>query len=125
MHLPPLNTHARLLLEGADVGPAVASPRLHEQLLPHADAYYESYRWGETEHRVGAAALQALQARGQHTTPSRFGAGVSQAVVVDYSSTASAAAEVTTAEGGASSSAEQGLLVAQSDARKDGAPAGY
>jgi hypothetical protein len=33
----------RLLLEGADVSDAVSAPRVHDQLLPQSNTYYENY----------------------------------------------------------------------------------
>lgn len=35
----------RLLLEGADVADAVLAARVHDQLLPADDTYYENYTW--------------------------------------------------------------------------------
>eukprot|EP00775_Hariotina_reticulata_P002395 gene2395-2699_t len=40
-----LQTLARLLLEGADVSDAVLAARVHDQLLPADDTYYENYTW--------------------------------------------------------------------------------
>ncbi|KAF8065580.1 GGT2 [Scenedesmus sp. PABB004] len=122
-----LTTLARLLLEGADVGAAVSGARVHDQLLPRADAFFENVSWGRTDHQLPAGAVSALRARGQVTTPAAFALGVAQAIFVSYDAGA-AAAEGLQLRGGdhaAGGGAARGVLLAASDARKDGAPLGY
>jgi hypothetical protein len=74
---------------------------------------------GYTQHQFSSAAVQNLQSRGQAAKPGGFPLGISQAIVVDYSSSSSKAGMSGLQQ------LSSGLLVGQSDSRKDGAPAGY
>jgi gamma-glutamyltranspeptidase len=112
----------RLLLEGVDVAQAVSSPRLHDQLVPVNASFVEEYTWGHTSHEMPQYVVQQLEARDQNVKPTTFSLGVSQAIFVDYGAAGGAAH----AGGGAGGSASgRGVLVAASDSRKDGAPAGH
>jgi gamma-glutamyltranspeptidase len=102
-----------------DVEDAVSGPRLHDQLLPRHDVYYENVTWGHTVHVVAPKAVTALQARRQTTTPAPIGVGVAQAVVVEYSGGGGGGG------GGSGRSSSRGVLMARSDERKDGAPAAF
>lgn len=62
-----------------------------------------------------AELVEYLKSRGQVPTSGPYGLGVSQAISVTYSSSPVPSGD----------RAASGLLVGQSDARKDGAPAGY
>eukprot|EP00878_Enallax_costatus_P018979 GHUV01020007.1.p1 GENE.GHUV01020007.1~~GHUV01020007.1.p1 ORF type:complete len:457 (+),score=130.97 GHUV01020007.1:1014-2384(+) len=115
-----LQTLARLLLEGADVSEAVSDPRLHDQLLPKDDMYYENFTWGHTSHQLPADMVQYLKQRGQAPTAAGgYSLGISQAIHVLYDQD-----QAGTSSSG-STGTGKGLLVGQSDSRKDGAPVGY
>ncbi|WIA36576.1 hypothetical protein OEZ86_007868 [Tetradesmus obliquus] len=128
-----LQTLARLLLEGADVAHAVSAPRVHDQLLPQSNAYYENYTWGFTQHQVPQQLVSFLKSHGQQPTAGPFPMGVSQAISVSYSSSSyssssSSSGALQPADGGGAADADLsrlGLLLGASDARKDGAPLGY
>lgn len=122
---------------------SVSAPRLHDQLLPATDCFVENYTWGHTTHHMSAAAVSSLKSRGQSASPASRGIGVSQAVLVDYSGRqgivagggsthlGTVAGKATGLGAGSgsgsrsSSGSSKGVLIAKSDSRKDGAPAGY
>lgn len=120
----------RLLLEGVDVRQAVGAPRLHDQLVPYNTSFVEEYTWGHTQHEMSQFVLAQLQARDQTTQGVAYGIGVSQAIHVDYEAS-SASSESGSSRGTSGGgrmglgSSSRGLVVAASDSRKDGAPAGY
>lgn len=103
-----IQTLIRIISYGEDAFSAVAGPRLHHQLVP-TTVYAESWGAGEASFAYQNATLEGLAERGHEIVPSAWGAVV-QAVVADAD-----------AEPGV----EFPALIAVSDPRKDGAPAGY
>jgi gamma-glutamyltranspeptidase len=95
------------------VSDAVAATRLHDQLLPlPTKTFFENGTWAPGR-GLPPGVVERLEQRGQLLEPQHLGLGVSQAVAVRY-------------DGGAQSAGQsgRGVLVAMSDARKDGAPYG-
>ena len=111
----------RVVGRGEDAFSAVASPRLHTQLLPPL-LYAEDWAAGGVAFAYDPATLAALAARGHNVTATAWG-GVTQAVVVLPG--AAAASGGGEAGGGGGEVPAPGALQAASDPRKDGAPAGY
>lgn len=123
-----LQTLARLLLEGADPSDAVASARLHDQLLPlPTKTFFENGTWAPVSHQLPKRVVSALESRGQSLDAQRYGLGVSQAILVDYGPRPAEGREDGGRRAGGSSGVGgggKGTLIAVSDVRKDGAPFG-
>eukprot|EP00887_Chlorella_sp_A99_P000435 scaffold17.g435.t1 len=103
----------RVLVQGLDPFAAVGNPRLHHQLAPN-NLYAEqwnttgvAFHYDEGALQIGGCACRALARFGHNTSATNWG-GVTQAVVLDL-----------VPGGGAAP------MLAVSDPRKDGAPAGY
>jgi hypothetical protein len=107
----------RLLLERADAADAVAGTRLHDQLLPlPTTTFVENATWAPVAPLAPAVAA-ALEERGQSLEFEPAALGVSQAIAVEYGG-----GDEDGGSNSGSGSSGRGVLVAVSDARKDGAP---
>lgn len=142
----PLCHPPRLLLEGADVSDAVAATRLHDQLLPlPTKTFFEGDGTWFPSRPLPPHVVEELEGWGQDLEGQRFGLGVSQAIVVKYDDEGSDAGDAGGDAGGegddgggeggdggdqgaagrrrlGGGGGARGVLVAMSDARKDGAP---
>ena len=97
-----LQTFVRLVALGQDPLVAIATPRLHHQLLPDT-VFAEDWHTNSSAFLTSNITFQALRARG-HVVNATDWAAVSQVVVVDPDTT---------------------HVIGCSDPRKDGAASGY